>query len=144
MTPVKKVAETVTETVSSVTDAVSDLGDIVDKVILGDFGNGADRFNALTEAGENYYRVQNKVNETLNNSFRYSEEQIASQDKLLGKQKETVEATKETAGATSESQAETVKLTDAQKEQIKSLAKLSEEQLRSKGYTEKQIEALNG
>lgn len=143
LTPVKKVAETVTETVSSVTDAVSDLGDIVDKVILGDFGNGADRFNALTEAGENYYRVQNKVNETLNNSFRYSEEQIASQDKLLGKQKETVEATKETAGATSESQAETVKLTDAQKEQIKSLAKLSEEQLRSKGYTEKQIEALN-
>lgn len=140
---VKKVAETVSETVTEVTGAVSDLGDIVDRVILGEFGNGVDRFNALTEAGENYYRVQNKVNETLNNAFRYSDEQIASQDKLLGKQKETVSTTKETTEATSENKEETVKLTDAQKDQIKTLAKLSDEQLRSKGYTEKQIKALN-
>lgn len=147
--PVKKVADTVTDTVSKVTGtvtevtgAVSDLGNIVDRVILGDFGNGIDRFNALTEAGENYYRVQNKVNETLNNAFRYSEEQIAAQDKLLGKQTESVKVTEETAEATSETQEETVKLTDAQKDQIKALAKLSDEQLRAKGYTEEQIKAL--
>ena len=155
--PIEKVVNTVTETTTEVTDtitkvtgAVGDLGAIVDKVILGEFGNGLDRFNALTEAGENYYRVQNKVNETLNNTFRYSEEQIAAQDKLLGNQKETVEiaketvkTTKETVGATSENKEETVKLTDAQKDQIKTLAKLSDEQLRSRGYTEEQIKALN-
>lgn len=155
--PIEKVVNTVTETTTEVTDtitnvtgAVSDLGAIVDKVILGEFGNGLDRFNALTEAGENYYRVQNKVNETLNNTFRYSEEQIAAQDKLLGNQKETVEiakdtvkTTKETVEATSENKEETVKLTDAQKDQIKTLAKLSDEQLRSRGYTEEQIKALN-
>ncbi len=155
--PIEKVVNTVTETTTEVTDtitnvtgAVGDLGAIVDKVILGEFGNGLDRFNALTEAGENYYRVQNKVNETLNNTFRYSEEQIAAQDKLLGNQKETVEiaketvkTTKETVEATSENKEETVKLTDAQKDQIKTLAKLSDEQLRSRGYTEEQIKALN-
>ena len=155
--PIEKVVNTVTETTTEVTDtitnvtgAVGDLGAIVDKVILGEFGNGLDRFNALTEAGENYYRVQNKVNETLNNTFRYSEEQIAAQDKLLGNQKETVEIAKETVKttkeiveATSENNEETVKLTDAQKDQIKTLAKLSDEQLRSRGYTEEQIKALN-
>ena len=155
--PIEKVVNTVTETTTEATDtitkvtgAVGDLGAIVDKVILGEFGNGLDRFNALTEAGENYYRVQNKVNETLNNTFRYSEEQIAAQDKLLGNQKETVEiaketvkTTKETVEATSENKEETVKLTDAQKDQIKTLAKLSDEQLRSRGYTEEQIKALN-
>ena len=155
--PIEKVVNTVTETTTEVTDtitkvtgAVGDLGAIVDKVILGEFGNGLDRFNALTEAGENYYRVQNKVNETLNNTFRYSEEQIAAQDKLLGNQKETVEiaketvkTTKETVEATSENKEETAKLTDAQKDQIKTLAKLSDEQLRSRGYTEEQIKALN-
>ena len=155
--PIEKVVNTVTETTTEVTDtitnvtgAVGDLGAIVDKVILGEFGNGLDRFNALTEAGENYYRVQNKVNETLNNTFRYSEEQIAAQDKLLGNQKETVEIAKETVKttnktveATSENKEETVKLTDAQKDQIKTLAKLSDEQLRSRGYTEEQIKALN-
>ena len=155
--PIEKVVSTVTEnttevtdTITKVTGAVGDLGAIVDKVILGEFGNGLDRFNALTEAGENYYRVQNKVNETLNNTFRYSEEQIAAQDKLLGNQKETVEiaketvkTTKETVEATSENKEQTVKLTDAQKDQIKTLAKLSDEQLRSRGYTEEQIKALN-
>ena len=84
--PAEKAVETVTNTV----DAVSDLGNIVDDVILGKFGNGEDRFNALTEAGQNYYKIQNKVNETLGNSFRYTDEQIEAQDKLLGTQNKTV------------------------------------------------------
>lgn len=66
--PVKKTSETIKKSV----DTVSKLGDVVDNVILGKFGNGEERFNALTKAGQNYYRVQNKVNETLGNSFRYT------------------------------------------------------------------------
>lgn len=139
---VLKPASKAVETISKVTDTVSDLGDIVDKVIRGDFGNGKDRFDALTKSGENYYKIQNKVNETLGNTFRYSEEQINAQDKLLGKKKEITKATEEESKATSEYKDETTKLTDAQKDQIKSLVKLSDEQLRSKGYTEEQIEAF--
>ena len=132
---VLKPATAAADTVEKITDALGDLDEIASKVIRGDFGNGEDRFNALTEAGKNYYRIQNKVNETLGSSFRYSEDQIEAHDKLLGKQEETTEATSET-------QEETVKLTDAQKDQIKTLAKLSDEELRAKGYTEEQIEAF--
>lgn len=123
------------DTVQNVGESIADLGGIVDDVILGKFGNGQERFDALTEAGKNYYEVQNKVNETLGDSFRYSDEQIQAQNKLLGAQTKTTESTSEAEG-------ETKKLTDAQKEQIKELAKLSDEQLRSKGYTEEQIAAF--
>lgn len=129
--PAKKAAETVTE----VTDTIADLGGIVDDVILGKFGDGQARFDALTKAGKNYYEVQNKVNEKLGNSKRYTQEQIDAQNKLLGVQKQSTTTTKETASAATE-------LTKEQKNQIKSLAKLSDEQLRSKGYTEEQIAAF--
>ena len=129
--PAKKAADTVAD----VGDTLSDLGDIVDEVIIGKFGNGQERFDALTESGYNWMKVQNKVNEKLGDSHRYTEEQIAAQDKLLGSQQKTTEATSDTTE-------ETTKLTDAQKDQIKELAKLSDEQLRSKGYTEEQIEAF--
>lgn len=129
--PAEKAVETVTNTV----DAVTDLDDIVNKVIRGDFGNGEERINALTEAGQNYYRIQNKVNETLNNGFRYTEEQIAAQDKLLSSKNDTVKTTKEETKETS-------KLTEEKKELIKRIASMTEEQMRSEGYTEDQIEAF--
>lgn len=139
---VLKPASEAAETVAKVTDALGDLDDIVNKVIMGDFGNGHDRVVALTEAGKNYYEIQNKVNEALGNSFRYSEKQIASQDRLLGKQRETTDAVSDSTEATSESKEETVKLTDAQKDQIKTLIKLSDAELKAKGYKDEQIEAF--
>lgn len=82
-------------------------GEIVDKVIRGDFGNGAERVKKLTEAGYEYAAVQNIVNERLGSSVRHmsslTDEQIANAD---------------------------------------SLATLSDEQLKSNGYTEEQIVAL--
>lgn len=96
---------------AKVTDKVvtsaEELEKVVNRVIRGDFGNGADRVKALTEAGYNYYQVQNKVNETLGYSFRYSSE-----------------------------------LTEAQIAQADSLVKLSDKQLKQKGYTDEQIKAL--
>lgn len=135
ITTVLKPASEAAETVAKVTDALGDLDDIVNKVIRGDFGNGHDRIVALTEAGKNYYEIQNKVNEALGCSYRYSDEQISAQDKLLG-------AHQESAKATEDLKNETVKLTDEQKNQIKSLAKMTEEELKSKGYTEDQIKAF--
>lgn len=129
-----KTASKVTEPIKNVVDSVTDLGDIVNKVILGEFGNGADRFNALSEAGINFYEVQNKVNETLGCSFRYTKEQIEEQDKLLGTQKKTAESTSKQSDATAE-------LTDETKKLLKEHVKLSDEELKNLGYTDKQIEA---
>lgn len=131
MAPAKKAADTI----SNVKDSVADLSDIVNQVIRGNFGNGKERIDKLTAAGQNYYRVQNKVNEALSNSFRYSDEKIAAQDKLLGIQKETTDAT-------AKSGTETEKLTDKQKNFIKELASMTEEQAKAKGYTDEQIAAL--
>ena len=110
------------------TKMVSNLGDIVDKVIVGKFGNGKERFDALSKAGQNYYRVQNKVNETLGNGYRYTDKQIKAQDKLLGIQNEDSKGT--------------VKLTKEKKDLLKKLASMTEEQMRSKGYNDKQIKAF--
>ena len=132
----KKSIDGVMEPVEKVTTALDDLGKIVDDVILGKFGNGADRVKAMTDAGINYYRVQNKVNESLGNAKRFSDEQIKAQDELLKTQKKVTE-TKGKEVATTE------KLTDSDKKLIAELAQLSDEQLRSKGYTEEQIEAFN-
>lgn len=137
--PIEKVmdsTEKVTETVSNVTGSLEDLGSVVDDVILGKFGNGQERFDKLTESGQNYYKVQNKVNETLGDSFRYTEEQIAAQDKLLSGQTKTVEQT-------GKAEKSTAKLTKAQKKQLKEMVRMTKEQAKAKGYTDEQIEALN-
>ena len=145
VSPVKKVTDSIDKVstkVTKTTDSLADLGKVVDDVILGKFGDGKERFDALTKAGQNFYRVQNKVNEKLGNSYRYTEEQIAAQDKLLKSQNKTATQQKKTNKTTEKATEETTKLTDAQKEQIKELAKLSDEQLAAKGYTEDQIEAF--
>lgn len=131
MAPAKKAAETI----DKVKDSVTDLNDIVNQVIRGNFGNGKERIDKLTSAGVNYYRVQNKVNEALNNSYRHSDEKIAAQDKLLGIQEKT-------SDAAAEASEETAKLTDEQKNFIKELASMTEEQAKAKGYTDEQIAAL--
>ena len=131
MTPAKNAADTITK----VKDSVADLSDIVNQVIRGNFGNGKERIDKLTAAGQNYYRIQNKVNEALGNSFRHSDEKIAAQDKFLGIQKET-------ADVTAKAGTETEKLTDKQKNFIKELASMTEEQAKANGYTDEQITAL--
>ena len=136
ITNITKPAEKAIETITNTTEAISDLGDVVDKVILGDFGNGEDRFNALTEAGYNYYEVQNKVNEALGNSFKYEIDKNEAQSDSVKTQNEATEATSEEAK-------ETEGLTEEKKALIKVLSHLSEEQLRSKGYTDEQIESIN-
>ena len=131
---IKPVKEAV-NVVSKVKDSVQDLDDVVSNVIRGDFGNGQERIDKLTKAGQNYYKVQNKVNEALGNSFRYSDKQIEAQEKLLGSHEKTTKAK-------SEESKETTKLTDEEKNRIKILAGMSEEQLKSKGYTDEQIAAF--
>ena len=88
-------------------DQMEKYGEIVDKVIRGDFGNGAERIKKLTDAGYEYAAVQNLVNKKLGSSVRH----LSS-------------------------------LNDEQIKNADSLADLTDEQLKSKGYTEEQIIAL--
>ena len=123
------------EAIDTVKESLESLENVAKKVISGEFGNGQTRFDALTKAGYNYCEIQNKVNESLGNSFRYTKDQIAAQNKLLGSQKKSSAETKEQSQATSE-------LTDEQKEQLKTLLKLSDAEIKAAGYNEDQIEAL--
>ena len=132
----------VLEPIDKVKGTLTDLGTIVDDVILGKFGNGQKRFDSLTESGYNWMEVQNKVNEKLNNSYRYTEEQIAAQDKLLGSQKKYTKATEDGAEATGEITDRTRKLTKEEKHRLEQMAHMSEEQMRANGYSEEQIEAF--
>ena len=119
---------TVAEPAKKAVKAIEDLGAIVDKVILGSFGNGAERIEKLTNAGYNYYKVQNKVNEKLGNSFRYSNEMIESQEKSIKTGEKLTETTKE--------------MDKADAALIARLARLSDEQLKNEGYTNTQIDAI--
>lgn len=119
----------VVKPVQKASKTLYDLGKITNKVINGDFGNGKKRFDALTKAGINYYKVQNKVNAKLGDSKRYTEAQIKAQDKLIGSSKKDSSTTGE--------------LTKKKKELIKELANMNDEQLRNKNYSEPQIKALN-
>ena len=130
-----KPATKAADTVKSVVETVADLGKVVDEVILGKFGNGQERFDALTKAGINYCEVQNKVNEKLGDSYRYTQEEIDAQNKLLGVKAKTTETTEEQAEAT-------VELNDEQKKLLKDLGKMSDAQLKAAGYSEAQIKAL--
>jgi tape measure domain-containing protein len=89
------------------TEVTEELGEVVDDVIRGKYGNGEDRVKALTKAGYKYSKVQNLVNEKLGSSVRILDE-----------------------------------LSEEEKKNITTLASLSEETLKSKGYTEEQIKAL--
>lgn len=113
---------------NEVVKTLTDLDEIVTQVIRGDWGNYTDRYNKLTESGYNWMRVQNGVNETLGDSYRYTDEQIAAQDELIGVQQKQIESVSE--------------LSTQMRIELKNAALMSEEQLRSKGYTDEQIASL--
>lgn len=110
-----------TESTEQMAAKMEDYGEIVNKVIMGDFGNGEERIRALTEAGYDYATIQNLVNEKLGSSVRHESEATKAQE------------------ARAKSLAT---LTESQKKNADSLAKLTNAQLESKGYTEEQIQAL--
>lgn len=127
---------TAVKSVDKVSTSLTNLGKVSTQVINGDFGNGEERFKKLTKAGMNYYTVQNAVNKALGNSKRYTKEQIAEQDKLVGTKTKTVDSTKK------ETEANT-KLTNEQKKQIIAYAQMSDAQLKAAGVTKEQQQAIN-
>ena len=137
--PIKNVtngAKEITKNIDKVTGSFKDLGTVVDDVILGKFGNGQERFDKLTKAGYDWCAVQNRVNERLGCSKRYTEQQVKAQDKLIKSQNKANKSVSDAEKASN-------KLNKAQKEQLKKLVRMTDEQVRANGYTEEQIKALD-
>ena len=109
---IKSVSRVTTEAI----DKVTDLGQVVNDVLSGKYGNGVDRWNKLTEEGYDWVRVQNLVNEAKGCAYRREEE---VSDAING-----------TAEATDGLTESTLELNDAI--------------LREIGLTEEEIEYLKG
>ena len=119
---IKETLDKVTGSVDAVTKATKELGVIVDEVIGGKWGNGQERWDALTKAGYNWAEVQNKVNEKLGNSYRHTVKLTDAQGELQKSQSRTVEEVL----AMSDAQLKNLGLTEKEIESIRELQKASE------------------
>ena len=103
-------------------EAVKDYAKVVDEIIAGKWGNTEKRWNALTAAGYDWAHAQNLVNEKLGFSLRRATSYNETQAQTVKTQEQVKEATNE---------------------YILELMKLSDAQLKAKGYTDEQIEAFH-
>lgn len=94
--------------------ATKELGDVVDRVINGDFKNAPERWQKLTEAGYDWAYVQNLVNERLGSSVRHATDYTEAQEGVNAAQRITLD--------------QLLKMTDAQ--------------LKALGFTDEEIKAL--
>lgn len=106
--------ESVGEATETVTKVTENFGEVVNRVIGGEFGNGAERVQKLTEAGMDWAHIQNLVNEQLGDSTRHATDYKEAQEEV----------------------------TKAQAEAIESFAAMSDEQLTNIGFTQDEIYAL--
>lgn len=81
---IKKMAgyfDKTSKAVNVTTDNLKHFQGIVNKVIRGDFGNGVERINALSKAGENYAVVQGLVNKVWErNGYTWKDTTIKAED----------------------------------------------------------------
>ena len=112
---------TTTAGVEGAVNSLKDYGEVVDKILNGDFGNGQSRWDALTEAGYDWAYAQNLVNEKLGDGTKHATDYKEAQDGLKD----------------SES-----KITQIRKKSISQLAAMTDEELKNIDYTNEQIEAL--
>lgn len=122
--PIKKSADSIKEVV----DSVKNYAEVVDDIIGGNWGNGRERWDKLTEAGYDWAHAQNLVNEKLGNAKKHATEYAEAQDKVKESQDEVTESTKT--------------LTDEEKKRIIEMASMMDSGEKSKKLTKEQIEAL--
>ena len=130
-TPFTKIADKIksvtsaTEKLTGATEKVKnitkDYGDVVSKIIGGEFGNGEARIKSLTEAGYDWAHAQNLVNEKLGDSTRHATDYKESQEEVAKSQE---------------------KANKAQKITIDDLVKMSDAQLKSLGFTKEEVKAF--
>ena len=111
----------VTAPVQSAVDALKNYNEVVNKIIAGNFGNGAARWKKLTEAGYDWAHAQNLVNEKLGDSTRHATNYKQAQDEVANSQ---------------------AKLTEADAKRLEQLTKLSNAELKQLKYNDEQISAI--
>lgn len=100
-----RLADSMTGSTAATEDATEQLQkfqDIVDRVWRGDFGNGADRIDALTKAGWDYNQVQSLVNKTVDGHRLTLEDLSDEQLKSVGYTEEQITALRELADQAAE------------------------------------------
>ena len=122
--PIKNSADSVKEVV----DSVKNYAEIVDEIIGGNWGNGQERWDKLTEAGYDWAHAQNLVNEKLGSGVRHATEYAEAQEGVADSQDTASESQKKMSKSTAD--------------YIVELTKMSDAQLKEKGYTDDQIKAF--
>lgn len=102
-------------------EVIKDYASVVNEIINGKWGNGQARWDKLTEAGYDWAHAQNLVNEKLGDGTRHATNFSEAQNGVAKSQKDVNESTAD---------------------HIIGLMKLTEAELKAKGYTEEQIQAL--
>lgn len=87
-------AATTEESSKSAISSLDDLKDMVNQVIRGDWGNGAERKNLLEEAGFDYTEIQNAVNKTLDGLELGMEDLTSAQKENISTMNEQSESMK--------------------------------------------------
>ena len=109
------------DVVKNAVKPLQDYATLVDDIIGGKWGNGQVRWDALTKAGYDWAHAQNLVNEKLGNSLRRATNYKEVQDEVANTQEQVTETTTEL---------------------IEELFRLSDAELKAKGYTDEQIKAF--
>ena len=125
---IMKPLEGTAKAVKTVTDTVKDYNKVVDEILGGEWGDGQARWDKLAKSGYDWAHAQNLVNEKLGDGTRHTTKYKEAQEDLAKSQDESAETQ--------------VELSEANAKQIEALSKLSDEQLKSKGYTDEQIQAF--
>ena len=122
--PIEKSADAVKNVVKSVEKYET----VVDDIIGGKWGNGQERWDKLAKEGYDWAHAQNLVNEKLGDGTRHATKYKEAQDDVAKSQKKSNEQQDVSVKATARS--------------IEMLCSLSDEQLKSKGFTDEQIKAF--
>lgn len=113
--------EGVTKPIRTVVESVQEYAQLVDDIISGKWGNAPTRWQSLEAAGYDWAHAQNLVNEKLGNSLRRSTNYTETQHKIAEGNVEVTETTKDL---------------------ILELTKLSDAELKAKGYSDDFIKSL--
>lgn len=137
--PLKKLTDrldAVTSVTKKMSDAMTDYGKIVDRVIGGEFGNGQTRWNKLTESGYDWAHVQNLVNERLGDTTRHATNYTEAQGELNKTQAITIEQ----LVAMNDEQLKNLEFTD---DEIKALRELEDQAKKTNKPISELIEELS-
>lgn len=90
------------ESTKAAIEPMKEYAEIVNRVMSGEFGNGQARWDALTEAGYDWAKVQNMVNEKLGDSTRHLEQVAEAQAENTKQTEKLTDAKLKEAGLTEE------------------------------------------